>query len=398
MSGTSFLGLSNANIMYMQYNNSFVGVGCFDPAVKLDVAGHVNMRSNVRMQGQSVHMEQASFSNTIVLGSNNGQVALSSSNNNLGVATSSPVEQLDVTGKIQTSSQFLSTSNDTSNAPGYSFTGNSNMGMFHADQDQLGFSTLGQERLRIDANGNIGIGTSTPTDALDVTGNTIMRSNVTIMGRLTVSNVTYITSNVFVYSSETIQSNLMVGDASFHQGPASFSNVVMLGSNNGSVTFTASNSRLGINLVEGVDPRADLDISNGNILARNYQKLTKTADNSNPLSVTINWDNPYTQNNLYQVVADVYQSIANGDEAGFRSQRIAIGISNSDIAWVANQTVFGSTTAYQTLDMTVSSSTSNSVTLTSSTSWQATGPYAHGINVNVVNFPLTPNVGNIFLS
>lgn len=398
MSSTSFLGLNNTNIMYMQYNDGFIGVGCYNPAVKMDVAGGFNVRSNVSFQAESVHIQQASFSNTIVLGSNNGQVVLSSSNNNLGVSTASPTEKLDVTGKVQTSSQFLATSNDTSNVPGYSFTGNSNTGMFHAAHNVLGFSTAGVERLRLEENGNIGIATSTPTEALDVNGNAIIRSNVTIMGRLTVSNVTYITSNVFIYSSETIQSNLHVGDASTHQGPASFSNIISLGSNNGVVTFTASNGMLGINLDENVMPRANLDISNGNILARNYQKLAKTSDNSNPISITLNWDKAFTSNNLYHIVLDAYQSITNGDAAGFKSQRIAIGLSNSDISWIANQNSFGDATAYQTMMLTVATKTNKSVTLQSATTWTEPGEYAHGFNINVVNFPLSSRVGNIFLT
>lgn len=404
MSSTSFLGSNNANIIYMQYDNSYVGVGCYDPTVKLDVAGDVHMRSNMRVFGP------ASFSNVITLGSNNANVVLSTSNTNLGVSVSAPTEKLDVDGKIQTSSQFLGPQTDTSNMPGYTFTGNSNTGMFHAATNAIGFSTAGSERIRIDANGNIGVATSNPTATIDVAGTTLLRSNVTILGQLTVSNVTYVTSNVFIYSSETVNSNLTVGDlftacnqarflaSTYTAGPASFSNTITLGSNNGQVVMAASNGMLGINLFNGVPPRADLDISNGNILARNYQKLTKTLDNSNPIAITINWDNAFSNNNLYHVVADVYQSIANGDQAGFRTQRVSVGISNSVLQWVRNADMYGSATAYQTMNLGVQSATNKSVTLLSSTTWTAPGSYNHGMNVNIVNFPITTNIGNIYLS
>jgi len=392
MSSTSFLGMNNANILYMQYDNSYIGVGCWDPTVKMDVAGDFHTLSNMRALGP------ASFSNTITLGSNNGAVVLSTSNNNLGISTAAPVEKLDVTGKIQSSMQFLSTQNDSADAPSYSFTGNSNTGMFHAALDQLAFSTTGVERLRVDAQGNIGIGLTNPSEQLDVQGNTILRSNVTVLGKLTVSNVTYITSNVFIYSSETVQSNLTIENQSFHYGAANFSNIIKLGSNNGDVTFTNSNSMLGINLSNTVAPRADLDISNGNILAKNFTKLAKTADNSNPLTLTLNWDKEHNLHNMYHIVADVHQSIANGDNAGFKSQRIAIGLSNSTISWVTNPTTFGDLTAYQTLNLAVSAQTTRSMTLTSSTSWTAPGNYTHAMNVDVVNFPLTSNIGNIYLT
>ena len=392
MSSTSFLGMSNANILYMQYDNSHIGVGCWDPSVKLDIAGDVHMRSNLRV------FNTASFSNTLALGSNNGNVVLSTSNNNLGISTAAPTEKLDVTGNIQSSAQFLSTTNDSAELPGYSFTDNSNTGIFHAAQNQLAFTTTGVERLRIDSQGNIGIGLTNPTESLDVQGNTFLRSNVTILGRLTVSNVTYITSNVFIYSSETIQSNLTIENQSFHEGAANFSNIITMGSNNGNVTFTNSNYLLGINLSNDVAPRADLDISNGNILAKNFQKLARTAENSNPLAITINWDKAYDTHNRYHIVADIHQSIANGDIAGFRSQRLAVSVSNSVVSWVTNPTTFGSLTAYQTLDLNIANQTARSITLQSSTSWQAAGDYAHALNVDVVNFPLTSNIGNIYLT
>lgn len=404
MSSTSFLGSNNNNIIYMQYDNSYIGVGCYDPTVKMEVAGDVQMRSNMRVYGA------ASFSNVITLGSNNANVTLSTSNANLGVSVAAPIEKLDVGGKVQTSVQFLAPQTDDSNMPGFTFSGNSNTGMFHAATNSLGFTTAGSERVRIDASGNIGIALSNPSATLDVAGTTLLRSNVTILGSLSVSNVTYVTSNVFIYSSETVNNNLTVGDSftacnqarllssAYIAGPATFSNILVLGSNNGQVLLGASNGMLGINLSNTVAPRADLDISNGNILARNFQKLSKTFDNSNPIAITINWDNAFSNNNLYHVVADVYQSIANADQAGFRTQRVSVGVSNSVIQWVRNADMYGSSTAYQTLNLGVQSVTSRSITLLSSTNWTAPGSYLHGMNVNVVNFPVTNSIGNLYLS
>ncbi len=58
----------------------------------------------------------------------------------------------------------------TAAAPGYAFSGNTNTGIFGAAANQIGFSTNGVERVRVDASGNFGIGTQSPSEKLSVVG------------------------------------------------------------------------------------------------------------------------------------------------------------------------------------------------------------------------------------
>jgi hypothetical protein len=65
----------------------------------------------------------------------------------------------------------------TAEAPAYSFSDDTNNGMYRITTDTLGFSTAGSEKLRISSAGNVGIGTSNPGEKLDVNGNLIVSGN-----------------------------------------------------------------------------------------------------------------------------------------------------------------------------------------------------------------------------
>ena len=99
---------------------------------------------------------------------------------NVGIGLATPSSLLHVNGglvatqmtgtTIYASSQHLGATADTVSAPSYSWEGDTNCGMFHADTDTIGFTTAGVERMRITTGGNLGIGITAPSALLHIGG------------------------------------------------------------------------------------------------------------------------------------------------------------------------------------------------------------------------------------
>lgn len=234
---TGFLGLGtmdpqenlhvnlNAKVDGSQYVMTSLGVGTSNPTKTVDIVGttrasdSVYLLNDLHIQSnngawstqpgrqlymryststgkdaaviQSIDRSTLSLYNMGIEGSNIAIGGLNSLSNpsiylqyggRVGLGTTLPTETLQVTGKLYADTQLLGNSNDSQTIPSFSFKEDSNTGIFHPSNDTLGFTTAGNEKMRIDTSGNVGIGTSNPLYKLDVAGNSRFATSTSFSG------------------------------------------------------------------------------------------------------------------------------------------------------------------------------------------------------------------------
>jgi hypothetical protein len=215
--GTSAFG--NSANLFWDSANARLGIGTSSPAQKLDVNGQLRVGQSVASAYQSVIIENTASNGyaraTFNVGSGgaNGQADVSYApgiffavgpsandtttpivfrNNNatermriintgeVGIGTSSPTAKLDVYAATNPEVRLTSASD------GYlqigQFTNGAYIGTSSSDTTDgvLKFGTATTEKMRITTTGNVGIGTSSPAQKLDVNGSIAIRANNTL--------------------------------------------------------------------------------------------------------------------------------------------------------------------------------------------------------------------------
>jgi hypothetical protein len=81
------------------------------------------------------------------------------------------VNQVGQIGPIGPTGTVSAAGDGTAGAPGIAFASDTDTGFWRPGANTLAASTGGTERVRVDASGNVGVGTSSPSEKLDVVGN-----------------------------------------------------------------------------------------------------------------------------------------------------------------------------------------------------------------------------------
>jgi hypothetical protein len=203
-SGASWLqsGTADGTTDYsivMQPNGGNVGIGTQTPLSTLSIKGGSEALRFERdsqetyrvLHGTSGLYFSHPNSGALLLGlTQNGDITVSNdqsaeyvrfdnSSSNVGIGTTAPSYKLDVAGEVRANNLFRTTDGTNIGLFGSSVFASNVIGIGSSNAVPLVLGTAATERMRIDSAGNVGIGTTAPSQKLDVNGNIGLSGNGT---------------------------------------------------------------------------------------------------------------------------------------------------------------------------------------------------------------------------
>lgn len=223
-------------------------------------------------------------------GNNNNLAMYVDSYGNIGFGTSNVSSNslttsgtiIAISGIINSNGIYAANVNDKASLPSFTWADTSNYGIYRASNNIIGFSTSGNESMRINQLGNIGIGTSNPQYILDVAGSIRTTSQLNFNNQ-TRPNMLCLYGSCNISDTSNSYSFGMISNSLLYNVPI---NALHQFNINGSeVMRVNSNSFIGIN---NSNPQYNFDIiGNSRISSNLYVNRNIVLQQSN-FSVNIN--------------------------------------------------------------------------------------------------------------
>lgn len=263
--------------------------------------------------------------------------------------------RVSTTGIIDAGSYIYGYAGDSATAPGYTWSGDNNTGMYNAAADAVGFTTGGTQRMVINGSGNVGIGTGSPSGKLHLVASTL--GNLIVQAPGDGTNAAALTLLNTTTGTQWWWTHRTTGDLMLQNYDSSWTTFL---------TAQASSGNVGIGLT---NPLTKLDV-NGDVYARgnNIYLSHDAATNTNNDYFTMH-DAEANTTGLGNISAFVFYSDATRGQT-WDSGNALIGTG----ALYANLSAgIGTTSPSSTLHV-VSSFRGSDVDAAASTGWFQLGP------------------------
>ena len=154
-----------------------VGIGTINPTALLEVSGTIKTSQTGSWVSPAIQVGSAATGLFNFI--NNGELGIAASGTSAGRFTTTGFYLGSGSG-----ARFPYTGGSAA-SPDISFFTHTSTGMFNAGSGNVGFSSLGSEKMRIASSGNVGIGTTAPTATLEVSGTFKINDNITLGNQAT---------------------------------------------------------------------------------------------------------------------------------------------------------------------------------------------------------------------
>jgi len=190
-----------------------------------------------------------------------------------------PTSNVNLCNKILSNAGRIYDVSGSANAPAYTFTSDVSTGLFYPTTSTLGVTTGGLERLRVNASGNVGIGTIAPAGILDVSAaiSAPIYFRVPVYSRLVVQDISAVNTVTVTTANSGLHYNITT---------SSFSNITLPVSTttNEGGAFWVFRNNAGVTLNVGVTNNANLG-SNVYIPADNALTIAVSSNASNTFTL-----------------------------------------------------------------------------------------------------------------